>query len=101
MKISLGIRSAKYAPLLHARPIYGHGLLTPLPIYAAEYNMRFHVQSAGISLLGETIHRRIYRAAGNHRYANYLRGTARERRETMKGDDKFDIARKNGSLTRG
>lgn len=35
-------------------------LLALLPIYAAEYNMRFHVQSAGISLLGETIYRHIY-----------------------------------------
>jgi len=32
-------------------------LLTPVPIYAAEYNMHFHVQSAGISLLDETIYR--------------------------------------------
>jgi len=52
------------------------GFRAPLPIYAAEYNMRFHVQSAGISLLGETIHQHIC-TPGNHRYANYLRGTTR------------------------
>lgn len=57
-----------------------HELLTLVPIYAAEYNMRFHVQSAGISLLGETIYW-IYNPAAdnNYRYADYLRARKRTR----------------------
>lgn len=61
--------------------------------------MRFHMQSAGISLRGETIRRHISRAADNHRYATYAE--PRASKKAMKGDDKFNIRRKNGSLARG